>query len=389
MRWIRRLIGIFKPKSKDATHISADHSTGPFESKSKDATYIPTSHLTGRAGLIDLFYRKLPTELKDEVYSYLWADTISTDDYVLLVESKCRRRCEPDSSSHHTIPLLEFIRVTLVGRDFAQGAVTWYYNNQDFNIAFEYFLELHSKVSNFLLTDIFDVGITPSSSRLRKLTFEYSDDFVLNALPGIEKLLTTSLWQHTKLEFLFSTPKSEQLLEYSHFDFMTNSGFAIELWPMINRVQGTKDLPIDIIYKHEGIGDLPLVPLLDLNPAVRLDIFYTHCMNIARRENPISLYIAVNLLRELLDAIDNDSIDFTSDEFCRYVSERHYISFNNHREKNGDPHCNGLDWEKFMILFDLAIEPLQPTRVSPILSELAWIIEDAARSMMDINIKTV
>lgn len=127
--------------------------------------------------LADLVQERLPLELRNYVYSYLWDDEVlNALNYASQVEStgSCQKRdldgsgdavcvCDLDE----TIPL--FARAVSVGSSFAHEAVLWLYENST-----QFLIRETSMIGKFLNVDVFHLNLTPSTTRLRRLNIEIS-----------------------------------------------------------------------------------------------------------------------------------------------------------------------------------------------------------------------
>jgi hypothetical protein len=126
--------------------------------------------------IAELVQTRLPRELRDHVYSFLWDDdttaNLSSDYQKHLQRSvPCLRVPDTDGNLTCKCKLPEtmpaFTRSNLVGYQFAHEAVLWLYDNyESFGIAGI------ENLRRFLETDVFHVGLSPASVksiRLRRL----------------------------------------------------------------------------------------------------------------------------------------------------------------------------------------------------------------------------
>ncbi|KAF2790691.1 hypothetical protein K505DRAFT_419671 [Melanomma pulvis-pyrius CBS 109.77] len=105
------------------------------------------------------FHARLPRELRDLVYSYLWdGDAMrKMNAPLLLCQASPPFNILPGTSIPH------FTRPSCVGAAVSHEAVEWLYKNgTDFSVDAE-------DLGTFLHLDIFGFGFTPANSRIRRL----------------------------------------------------------------------------------------------------------------------------------------------------------------------------------------------------------------------------
>jgi hypothetical protein len=108
--------------------------------------------------LADQLYALLPRELRNEIYSYLWADSVlDALDIQLFPVARVKG-----------IP--EFARTLVVGTEIAREAVEWLYVHKTSTV------QSPSQIKAFLETDLFRVGVTPLQVKLQALTVEVPID---------------------------------------------------------------------------------------------------------------------------------------------------------------------------------------------------------------------
>ncbi|KAF2108012.1 hypothetical protein BDV96DRAFT_606003 [Lophiotrema nucula] len=176
--------------------------------ESQSSSAVSSYHVNLTAQL----YRKLPRELRDEVYSHLW----EAEDLSLNL---------PQS------PYLEMVSasIALSCREVAKEAVQWYYENHEI-----FQIQAPEKLNSFLTHDVFRVGLAPKDCSLRGLTVDIDVQHAMHDLE--QQTLLPMFHQLTKLKL--------------------KKGFTLEL-----RLQEGKGGSLKIVDLHR-LG-LALKPLLD------------------------------------------------------------------------------------------------------------------------------
>jgi hypothetical protein len=171
MSWLKWFAKGFHKSPPGPTRIQRNlYAYGPQINISRDIKIIMDpvldSHRSPRV-LADLVQAKLPPELRNLVYSFLWDDkVIKAMDYenLLTQTSKCEDLLGDISNRHcycdrqDDIP--DFTRAISVGHQFAHEAIFWLYEN------FDGFTINAPTMREFLETDVFHIGFSPASPLL-------------------------------------------------------------------------------------------------------------------------------------------------------------------------------------------------------------------------------
>jgi hypothetical protein len=105
---------------------------------------------------------RLPLELRNEIYSYIWDEE---------VVNSLNMHFGPEPGSY-SITIPDFLDTDKVEPQYLTEAVTWLYSNYR-----GLGIETWEEIDDFLNTDIFGVGVMPSACELRGLTMYLEADW--------------------------------------------------------------------------------------------------------------------------------------------------------------------------------------------------------------------
>lgn len=125
--------------------------------------------------LADRTQSRLPRQLRDIIYAYLWDEDILTMlDNASLFDRPSDLCSSSEDDAGNTICLCDmpqrvpqFAQAVFIGYGFAYEAVEWLYHNHR---GFKVMSPAH--IASFYTRDIFHIGLTPMSFPLRCLTLE-------------------------------------------------------------------------------------------------------------------------------------------------------------------------------------------------------------------------
>ena len=147
------------------------------------------------------FLTRLPRELRDEVYSYLWdKEIVQSMRYSALLrplELVCScsdKRCHNKHIFVHPV-IPHFIKPSVVNPIFAREAIECLYCSSSF-------LELSSpsKLPAFFTTDVFGLGIRPLDCKIKEMTIYYTRSELCRHFKPVGKLSAFKPLIHAKVK---------------------------------------------------------------------------------------------------------------------------------------------------------------------------------------------
>lgn len=207
--------------------------------------------------LADTVQDRLPRELRDNIYQYLWSDAVEAG-WVYDMDTP---QCSFDEKQHP-----HFTMKDVVGNSFAHEAVTWIYEN------FQGFEVTAAQTNDFLRHDVFEVGLSPSCSKLRRLKVRCmlpSARFI-NQFPLVDYLMPLTqieLRPYFQLEIdLSSRPESGQKV----FIYPL-AKVAQDLQPLVAALKASQNVSVMVNFNHALFGKFDIKNRL--KPMVKAEWF--------------------------------------------------------------------------------------------------------------------
>ena len=218
--------------------------------------------------LADSVQARLPRELRDIVYAYLWdAEILEALDYSRLLacrDKKCEFTedeegnsvCLCDTPAH--VP--EFARAVFVGFAFAQEAVEWLYDKYE-----GFTLNSPGEVLPFYTRDTFHIGLTPMGYQLRRLTLvldlahpraeEYRESLDFKLSP----LLRLKIRPGARLKIHVASYPTDSR---DHYRELYDVAMLLEALESVAAKLTSNNIAVDIDYALPGVGVMDVSHML-------------------------------------------------------------------------------------------------------------------------------
>ncbi|KAF2829041.1 hypothetical protein CC86DRAFT_464752 [Ophiobolus disseminans] len=230
---------------------------------------------------------RLPRELRDSVYAYLWdQDILSTLDYPSLLISRaepCRSTTDDEGNAiclcdtPASIP--PFAQAVFVGYTFATEAVTWLYDNYE-----GFVLGDPREVMRFFTQDVFHIGVTPMGFPLRRLTLalhlghpsanEYKDALAFRFAPLLRVETRVGARLHVRFE-----SRAEDSRGHRH---LFHAAMLMQALDSVVKEIKQRGIEVSMDFKHLLTGIMDVGHML--GPAT-----YAHWVEFLRTEYAVAL----------------------------------------------------------------------------------------------------
>jgi hypothetical protein len=211
-----------------------------------------------------LVQTRLPLELRESIYSYIWDDeTIQKLDYSSIITKWRLHTCNNSTTeiclcNRENIP--DFACEAVVGRPFAYGVVEWLYNNCK-GIKLNSLADLFT----FLHEDPFQVRLSPAWTRLRYLSIDIplrckQDPIVTPFDTQLAPLLKLASREKFCLNFDLTVPISSVSVR------LPSIAEAVELLePTVAALRKIATSTVTVQYRHGRYGTVELEHMLGRN----------------------------------------------------------------------------------------------------------------------------